>query len=123
MSAAVLAAARDRAAALARGDRPALLRLLHPSFRWTTHRGAVLDRDAYVAGNVGGALTWVSQTLDDVGIQVVDDAVAVLTALVTDVVIRDGAEQVFRMRLSQTWVRTGGAWVCLAGHAGPVTDG
>ncbi len=122
-AAAVLAAARDRAAALERGDRAALLRLLHPRFRWTTHRGTVLDRDAYLAGNVGGDLTWVSQTLDDVDVQVVDDVVAVLTARVTDVVVRDGAEQAFRMRLSQTWVRDGAAWVCLAGHAGPVIGG
>jgi Domain of unknown function (DUF4440) len=121
-AAAVVAAARERAQALARGDRDGLLRLLHPRFRWTTHRGAVLDRDAYVAGNVGGDLTWVSQRLDDVDVQVVGDAVAVLTALVTDVVVREGSERTFRMRLSQTWVRDGGGWVCLAGHAGPVVD-
>ena len=117
----VLAAARARADALAAGDRAALGRLLHPQFRWTTHRGAVLDRDAYLAGNVDGGLTWRSQRLDDVDVQVAEDRVAVLTAWVTDLVVRDGEPQTFRMRLTQTWLRTGDGWVCLAGHAGPTS--
>ena len=122
MSAAeVIAAAEARAEALAAGDRDALILLLHPRFRWTTHRGVVLDRESYVTGNTGGDLTWVSQTLGDVDVQVVDGRVAVLTAEVTDVVVRDGREQTFRMRLSQTWVRTAAGWVCLSGHAGPAT--
>lgn len=42
---------------------------------------------------------------------------AVLTAAVTDVVSRDGQDQTFHLRLTQTWVRTQGGWRCLAGHA------
>ncbi|HET6532373.1 MAG TPA: nuclear transport factor 2 family protein [Actinoplanes sp.] len=117
----VVAAAQARARALAAGDRAALTRLLHPQFRWTTHRGAVLDRAAYLEANTGSGLAWVSQQLDDVDVQVVDDRVAVLTAWVTDVVARDGPERTFRMRLTQTWVRTWDGWVCLAGHAGPTS--
>jgi hypothetical protein len=117
----VVAAARARGRALAAGDRAALARLLHPRLRWTTHRGAVLDRAAYLDANTGGALTWVSQDLHDVDVQVVDGRVAVLTAWVTDVVIRDGERRTFRMRLTQTWVRTGDGWVCLSGHAGPTS--
>jgi hypothetical protein len=121
VAAEVLAAARARAGALAGGDRAALGRLLHPRFRWTTHRGAVLDREAYLAGNVDGGLIWVSQRLDDVDVQVAEDRVAVLTAWVTDEVVRDGEPQTFRMRLTQIWLRTGDGWVCLAGHAGPTS--
>jgi ketosteroid isomerase-like protein len=45
---------------------------------------------------------------------------AILTALVVDTVERGGRSQEFRMRTTQTWVRQGDDWVCLAGHAGPV---
>jgi hypothetical protein len=44
---------------------------------------------------------------------------AVLTAVVVDVVERDGRQETFRLRLTQTWVREAGAWQCIAGHAGP----
>lgn len=47
---------------------------------------------------------------------VVGDA-AVLTAAVTDDVTRDGRDLDFRVRLTQTWVRTAAGWQCLAGHA------
>ncbi|WP_035849199.1 DUF4440 domain-containing protein [Cryptosporangium arvum] len=33
-----------RSAALAAGDASALEALLHPAFRWTSHRGEVFDR-------------------------------------------------------------------------------
>jgi hypothetical protein len=46
----VIAAAEQRAVALANGDADELRRLMHPKMRWTTHRGNVLDRDTYVAG-------------------------------------------------------------------------
>jgi hypothetical protein len=44
---------------------------------------------------------------------------AVLTALVIDEVERDGVDQTFILRLTQTWVRGSAGWQCLAGHAGP----
>ena len=45
---------------------------------------------------------------------------AVLTATVTDRVQGDGVGDTFRMPMTQVWVRDPpGAWVCLAGHAGP----
>lgn len=115
---AVAAAARARARALVAGDRRGLTDLLHPQLRWTTYDGKVLDRDAYLAGNVGGDLRWVDQLLDDVDVQVVD-GVAVLTAEVTDVVERHGRRETFRLRLTQTWTRSADGWRCLAGHAGP----
>jgi hypothetical protein len=114
----VLAAAQLRAAALARGDAEELRRLMHPELRWTTHTGAVLGRDAYVAGNTEGSLVWHEQRLERPLVTVVGDT-AVLTAVVVDEVERDGARETFRLRLTQTWVREHGTWRCLAGHAGP----
>ncbi len=118
----VLAAAHARAAALVAGDRGRLEALLHPQLRWTTYRGAVLDREQYLTGNVGGALVWVEQALREVDVQVVDAAVAVLTAVVVDVVERAGVRETFELRLTQTWVNTVDGWRCLAGHAGPRVD-
>jgi ketosteroid isomerase-like protein len=109
-------AARRRAAALAARDEAALRRLMHPDLRWTTFRGDVLARDAYIEGNVRGSLVWLAQRLDDVRVVVVGDT-AVLTARVTDEVRRDGQDQCFTLRLTQTWVRTPEGWQCLAGHA------
>jgi ketosteroid isomerase-like protein len=114
----VLAAAERRAAALAAGDVATLNGLMHPSLQWTTFTGRVLSRDQYIDGNTGHALRWKSQSLDGTHVEVVRDT-AVLTAVVTDEVERDGIEQTFTLRLTQTWVRTKGGWQCLAGHAGP----
>ena len=88
----VAAAARRRAAALAAGDEAALRLLMHPGLRWRAQR------------------------LDGVTVIVSGDT-AVLTAAVTDEVCVEGREQAFRLRLTQTWVRTPTGWRCLAGHA------
>jgi hypothetical protein len=90
---------------------------MHPDLQWTTYKGDVLSRDQYIAGNTGGVLTWRSQRLEGTRIVVVGDT-AVLTALVTDEVRRDGQDQSFTLRLTQTWVRAEARWQCLAGHAG-----
>ncbi len=114
----VVASAQRRATALAERDPAALRRLLHPSLRWTTYRGDVLDLETYVAGNTGGDLRWNEQRLEDVDVAVVGDT-AVLLAVAVDDVERRGERRVVRLRLTQMWVRTDGGWRCLAGHAGP----
>ncbi|GAA3268579.1 hypothetical protein GCM10020218_007950 [Dactylosporangium vinaceum] len=65
---------------------------------------------------------WVDQMLEDIDVQIVGDAVAVLTALVVDVVSRDGTQETYRLRLTQTWVNSATGWQCLSGHAGPEVD-
>jgi ketosteroid isomerase-like protein len=114
----VLDAAQRRADALVAADAAKLRLLMHPDLRWTTHRGDVLDRESYIDGNTNGTLRWLSQRLEDPDVVLVGDA-AILTAVVVDIVERDGSQQQFRMRLTQAWVRHGSDWVCLAGHAGP----
>jgi ketosteroid isomerase-like protein len=117
----VLLVAEQRAIALAAGDPDALRALMHPSLQWTTYKGDLLSREQYVAGNTGGVLTWKSQRLQGTRVVVVGDT-AVLTALVTDEVRRDGQDQSFTLRLTQTWVRAESGWQCLAGHAGPEVE-
>ena len=112
----VLAAAEARARALAAGDADALRELHHPDLRWTTHRGEVLDRDRYIAGNTSGELVWHAQRLEDASVAVTGDT-AVLTAIVIDDVSRAGDRATFRLRLTQTWVRDENGWPCLSGHA------
>jgi hypothetical protein len=112
----VASAAARRAAALAERDEVTLRQLMHPGLRWTTFRGEVLGYEAYIIGNARGDLRWRAQRLDDVQVTVVADT-AILTAAVTDEVSRDGRDHAFRLRLTQTWVRTPQGWRCLAGHA------
>jgi hypothetical protein len=50
----VLLQAERRADALAEADADALTRLLHPAFRWTSHRGEVFDRQRYMDSNTHG---------------------------------------------------------------------
>lgn len=114
----VIAAAEQRASALAAGGGSELRRLMHPKLQWTTHTGAVLDRESYIAANTDGSLVWHEQRLEQPTVTVVGDT-AVLTAVVVDTVDRDGHRETFRLRLTQTWVRQGGKWQCIAGHAGP----
>jgi len=114
---AVLAAAVARADALARGDADALRARLHPLFGWTSHRGDVFDRETYVRRNTGGDVRWHGQALEDVRVVVVGDT-AVLRGTAVDRIEADGP-QVFRMPMTQTWIRSGDGWLCLAGHAGP----
>ena len=118
----VIEAALRRAAALAARDETALRGLMHPGLQWTTFKGDVLSCEAYIAGNTRGELFWRAQRLEDVKVVVVGDT-AVLTARVTDEVRRDGRDQVFRLRLTQTWVRTAEGWRCLAGQAGSPDPG
>lgn len=115
----VLAAVRDRAAALASGDPERLTACLHEGFVWTSHRGDVFDRAAYVESNTR-RLRWWSQKILDPQVVLVGDA-AVVTGRVRDVVERDGETLTFLMRITQTWVRTDTGWRCLAGHAGPLS--
>lgn len=117
----VLASAVRRARALAERDVQLLRSLLHPQLRWTTFRGDVLGLEAYVRGNTDGALRWHAQELVDADVVVHGDT-AVLTAVAVDDVETDGRRETFRLRMTQTWVREGQRWLCLAGHAGPRLD-
>ena len=114
----VRAAAEARASALAEGDEDALRVLLHPDFGWTSHAGEHFDRESYVAANVNGPTQWHAQSLENVTITVVSDT-AVEHCAVTDEVTTSGGRSIHHMLMTQTWVRSGGAWRCLAGHAGP----
>jgi hypothetical protein len=44
---------------------------------------------------------------------------AVLAAVAVDQVERDGRQESYRLRLTQTWIRDHGQWRCLSGHASP----
>lgn len=115
----VIAAALERASALATGDADRLTHLLHADFRWTTHTGDTLTRSQYVDRNTTGHTVWQSQDLADPVVDVVGGT-AVLHAVVTDVVLTEAGEaETFRMPVTQVWVRTDDRWTCLAGHAGP----
>ncbi|HXH77526.1 nuclear transport factor 2 family protein [Nocardioides sp.] len=115
----VIQAAEARAAALADGDAERLSALLHQDFRWTAHVGETYDRTEYIRRNTTGHTTWRSQKLLDPEVVVVGET-AVLFAEVIDVVLAgDDDTETFRMPMTQVWVRSDGAWVCLAGHAGP----
>jgi len=95
-----------------------LRRLMHSELRWTTHRGDVLDREAYIECNTNGSLKWLSQRLEAPDVVIVGD-MAILTAIVVDIVEHDGCQHEFRIRLTQTWLHGGSDWLCIAGHAGP----
>ncbi len=114
----VLEAARRRAEALASGDAARLGLLLHPDFRWTSHLGERFDRAAYLRANTGGPNRWTGQELVDAEVVVAGET-AVLRCVAEDSVDRGAGVQVFRMPMTQVWVPYAGAWVCLAGHAGP----
>jgi ketosteroid isomerase-like protein len=118
VSDAVLAAARRRSAALVARDAGALRALHHPDFRFTTPRGDVRGRDAYIAGNTEGDLVWRDQHLVEHDIVVAGDT-AVLTGVVHDEFERAGEAGAHDMRITLVWVKLDGDWVVLAAHAGP----
>jgi ketosteroid isomerase-like protein len=121
MSDAILEATRRRSAALVARDADALRALHHPGFRFTTPRGDVRDRDAYVAGNTEGDLVWRDQHLVEHDVVVAGDA-AVLTGVVHDAFERAGEPGAHDMRITLVWVRHDGDWVVLAAHAGPPVE-
>ena len=82
----VIAAAKERASALAVGDAERLSGLLHEDFRWTTHMGETYNRSEYVRRNTEGHTVWRSQDLSSAEVVVVGDT-AVLFAEVADVVL------------------------------------
>ncbi|GAA3393603.1 nuclear transport factor 2 family protein [Cryptosporangium minutisporangium] len=116
---ALRAAVERRAEALAAGEASGLEAVLHPRFRWTSHRGEVFDRAAYVRSNTAGGLVWRQQLVDRTDVVVLGDT-GVVTCLVTDHVEVEGEQRSYRMPVTQTWIREHGRWTCLAGHAGPL---
>ena len=115
----VIAAANERAAALAGQDEDALRRLLHPCFGWISHRGDRFDLESYLDSNRRGAKVWHGQELRGPTVRIVGDT-AVLRCVVVDTVDVGGdGPETFVMPMTQTWVRTRDGWRCLAGHAGP----
>ncbi|GAA4929842.1 hypothetical protein HD597_004271 [Nonomuraea thailandensis] len=115
----VVAAARERAAALAARDPERLRRSLHPRFHWTSHAGERFDRDGYVSANTAGALAWQGQSLTEVEVVVCGRAAVLRCVVADDVTTGEGERVTFRMPVTQTWVEEEGRWLCLAGHAGP----
>jgi len=114
----ILEAATRRSEALVARDPELLRELHHPNLRWTTHRGDVRDRDAYIAGNTEGDLAWRAQHLLEAEVLVVGDT-AVLVGVVHDEFERAGEPGALDMPLTLTWVREEGTWRVLAAHAGP----
>ena len=114
----ILAAAERRSRALVARDPDALRELHHPQFRFTTPRGELRDRDAYIHGNTAGDLVWRDQRFSDVDVVVVGDT-AVLTTLAHDEFERAGTPGAHTMHFTLVWVREDGTWRALAGHAGP----
>lgn len=82
-----------------------------------THRGELRP-----GGLSRGQHRWpdavAGQELGEAEVVVAADT-AVLRTVVTDTVERGDGVEVFRMPMTQVWVRSGGGWRCLAGHAGP----
>jgi hypothetical protein len=117
----ILEAAERRSRALVARDAEALRALHHPRLRWTTHRGEVKGRDAYVDGNTNAEPVWRAQRLEQPEVVLAGET-AVLTAVVYDELERAGASGAHRMCLTLTWIREAAGWVVLAGHAGPVVE-
>jgi ketosteroid isomerase-like protein len=115
----VMAAAEDRAGALAAGDAGRLRELLHEEFAWTTHVGETLDRSEYIRRNTTGTSIWRSQQLTDPEVVVVGDAAVLRCEVVDEVAGADSVVETFKMPMTQVWVRAAESWKCLAGHAGP----
>jgi ketosteroid isomerase-like protein len=118
---AILAATHARSAALVARDAKTLRALHHEDLRWTTHRGDVRDRDAYIAGNTEGELVWRDQHLVEHDVVVAGDT-AVLTGIVHDAFERAGEPGAHDMRLTLVWVKQDDGWVVLAAHAGPAVS-
>lgn len=116
----VITAARERGAALVRGDAVALDHILHPDFGWISHQGQHFDRTSYIEANRQPGKRWYDQELRDPHVSVVDRT-AVLRCTVRDTVdVGSGRPETFEMPMTQTWVKIGVEWKCLAGHAGPL---
>ena len=115
----VIKAAEARAAALADADAERLSRLLHENFRWTSHVGETYSREEYIRRNTGGPTAWRSQHLTDPDVVVVGRTAVLFTEVIDVIDAAAGGSETFRMPMTQVWVREGGAWTCLAGHAGP----
>lgn len=115
----VLTAALERADALKRRDGEHLGRILHPEFRWISHKGDQFDRDTYIRSNVEGANTWHAQRLEEPRIMLLGTA-AVLTCIVTDDVSTTAGRAQYRMPMTQVWIQEDDRWLLVAGHAGPL---
>jgi Domain of unknown function (DUF4440) len=108
-------------AALTSGDGEQLTCLLHEDFRWTAHTGDTYDRSEYLRRNTKGQTVWQSQDLGRPHVLVVGDTPVVCTEVID--VLGAAEPEVFRMPMTQTWIRQTDGWRRLAGHAGALGNG
>ena len=120
MTADVEAAFRVRADALAAQDWAVVDAQLHDDFVYTNSLGERLTKDAYLTFLRHGPLRWHRQWLED-ALVVVEGDTAVITGLVFDDVVIDGAEQVLTFSTTQTYTRVDGRWLYLAGQTAPIS--
>ena len=84
----------------------------------TTEDGTVLDGKTAVLGDAK-ATTWSSAEEKDLKVTVFDR-----TAIATGTFVGEGRDGTGKpvhahVRFTDTWVNTGGAWLCVAGHDSP----
>ncbi|RIH83987.1 nuclear transport factor 2 family protein [Calidithermus roseus] len=111
---AVLRAALERSAALVKGDREALERLLHPNFTYINAGGARMNLEEYLQTYVSlGDMRWEQQELDQVQIEFYGDT-AVLTARLHDRATHQGRVFEAYFQTTQVYVHTPQGWRCVA---------
>lgn len=119
MTAEVEAAIRARSDALVTQDWAVVEAQLHEHFVYTNSRGERLGPGLYLEFLRAGPLRWVHQSIEDMLVAEVDDT-AVVTGIVFDHVVVDGAEHELHFATTQTYVRVDGEWKYLAGQTAPI---
>lgn len=98
------------------GDAQAIAPYYAENFVLTASNGSQKDRTRMLAEVGSPALRFSRNLTEQVQVRVLGDT-AVLTGVLHQIGSWQGHPFDFRFRVTDTWVRQGGRWVLLAGHA------
>jgi len=97
-------------------------RHLASTFMQTDQDGVFLTKAAYVADIKAGVFKIETASYEDLKVQVYGDA-AVVTGITAVKAIYKGKKEVSgKMRWTDTWVKLGGQWQCVAGHVSKIAE-
>ncbi len=101
-------------------DKKALSEILHDSIVLVNNDGSLLSKKAFLS-SVDTAKPSDQQQAEPESITVhVFGDVAVATGIYREKGVENGKAYIRRNRFADTWVNTGGSWVCVAASATPV---
>lgn len=91
--------------------------LISDDFTLIVSSGRLLTGEDFLADAGDRSVKWLNNDSEDVNVRVYNDDCAVVTAILHQRYEYKGKMNDYRVRFTDTWVKLGGSWRYVAGHA------